>query len=194
MRVVLYARVSTEDQNCDLQLTELREYAARQKWEIVAEYVEKGVSGKLESRPQLNKLRQAAREGRFDAVLVWKLDRWGRSVIHSIESIQELVRNKVRFIATTQNIDTDQNNPMSNFILHIMAAFAELERGIIRERVVAGIAAAKVRGRKFGRPQKIFARDKVYALHAGGASIRQIAEQLEVGVGTVHRLLKPKAA
>src|SRR5512133_63115 len=129
-----------------MQLRELREYAAARKWSVYAEYVDTGWSGAKASRPELNRLMADARKRRFDCVCVWKLDRWGRSVQHSITSIQELNSLGVRFIAVTQNLDTDASNPMARFMLTIMAAFAELEREIIRERVTAGVRAARANG------------------------------------------------
>ena len=113
MRVALYCRVSTVDQNCEMQLRELREYAKTRKWKITAEYVDTGWSGTKANRPELNRLMADARARRLDAVLVWKLDRWGRSIRDSINSIQELVGLGVRFIAVTQNLDTDESNPMA---------------------------------------------------------------------------------
>jgi DNA invertase Pin-like site-specific DNA recombinase len=133
-----------------MQLRELRDYAAARKWTVYAGYVDAGWSGAKASRPELNRLMAEARKRRFDAVLSWKLDRWGRSVADSIRSIQELVSLDVRFIAVTQNIVTDQSNPMARFLLHIMAAFAEREREIIRERVVAGVNAARANGKAVG--------------------------------------------
>src|SRR5450759_2121053 len=118
MKTVLYARVSTVDQSCDMQLRELRDYATRRGLHVDREYVDTGWSGAKTSRPELDRLMQDARLRRFDAVLVWKLDRWGRSVSHCIRSIQEIVSLGIRFIAATQNIDTDQRNPTSQFILH----------------------------------------------------------------------------
>jgi DNA invertase Pin-like site-specific DNA recombinase len=106
-----------------------------------------------------------ARKRRTDAVCVWKLDRWGRSVADSIRSIQELASLGVRFVAVTQNIDTDESNPMARFLLHIMAAFAELEREIIRERVVAGVKAARANGKQLGRPKRVFRRDEARGLY-----------------------------
>jgi DNA invertase Pin-like site-specific DNA recombinase len=168
MRIAFYARVSTTDQNCELQLRELRAYAAARKWKIHAEYVDTGWSGAKASRPELNRLMADARKRRFDAVLVWKLDRWGRSVADSIKSIQELVSLGVRFVAVTQNIDTDESNPMARFLLHIMAAFAELEREMIRERVVAGVKAARANGKARGRPKRVFRRDEAVRLRGEG--------------------------
>jgi len=169
MRTALYARVSTTDQTCEMQLRELREYAARRGWEIASEYVDTGWSGAKASRPELDRLMQDARARRFDAVLVWKLDRWGRSVADSIRSIQELVSLGVRFLAVTQNLDTDESNPMSRFLLHILAAFADYaERAIMQShsaelapwphvsdaglRIISGRTRKRSARRVFNRP------------------------------------------
>lgn len=185
MRVGLYCRVSTSDQNCEMQLRELREYVATRNWKIHAEYVDTGWSGAKASRPELNRLMADARKRRFDAVCVWKLDRWGRSVADSIKSIQELTSLGIRFVAVTQNIDTDESNPMARFLLHIMAAFAELEREIIRERVVAGVKAARANGKTLGRPKRVFRRDEAMRMRAEGVSWRKIAAELGVPLTTV---------
>ncbi len=193
MRAALYARVSTQDQNCEHQLRELREYAARRGWEVPGQYIDQGWSGAKASRPELNRLMQDARKRRFDAVLVWKLDRWGRSVADSIKTIQELASLGIRFIAVTQNIDTDDANPMSRFLLHIMAAFAELERELIRERVVAGLRTAKEQGTKsgnpIGRPRRIFDREQLARLRRQGLSFRAIGRRMGLGEGTVRQAL-----
>lgn len=209
IRCAVYARVSTLDQNCEMQLRELREYCGRRGWEIVNEYVDTGISGSKASRPQLNKLKQDARERRFDVVLVWKLDRWGRSVADSIAGIQEIVSLGIRWIAVTQNLDTDESNPMARFLLHIMAAFAELEREMIRERVAAGLKQHKANvalGRlgkdlhtrsgkdlPAGRPRKVFRRDLAQELRAAGKSFGAIAKELGVPKSTVVRELRSVA-
>lgn len=140
----IYARVSTADQNCDLQLDAMRPFAERWGWTI-AEYVDQGVSGMKKSRPALDRLMADARLGKIDVVLVWKLDRFGRSLQNLMDSIFELDRLKIRFIAVTQGIDTDHSSPMGKFILHLFAAIAEFERGMIVERVKAGVTAAQKR-------------------------------------------------
>ncbi len=184
-RVALYARVSTQDQNCEMQVRELREYAARRGWQVNAEYVDTGWSGAKASRPQLDRLMKDARQRRFDAVLVWKLDRWGRSLVASLQSVQELASMGVRFVAITQNIDTDQSNPMSRFMLHIFGAFAEFEREMIRERTLAGVRQARAKGKVIGRPKRVFRRDEVARLReVDKLSWRAIAERLEVPVMT----------
>jgi len=191
MRCALYCRVSSDSQRCDLQLRELREYVTSRGWQIAAEYIDEGVSGTKASRPALDKLMAAARLRRWDAVLVWKLDRWGRSVVDSIRSIQELVSLGVRFIAITQNIDTDESNPMSRFFLHVMSAFAEMEVSLIRERTIAGIRAAQAAGKHVGRPKRVFRRDLVVQLRDNeGLSWRAIAAKLDIPVMTAVEAYK----
>src|SRR5215469_11663288 len=109
MKTAIYSRVSTSDQNCEMQLRELREYCSRRGWDISAEYIDAGWSGAKASRPQLDRLMQDARLRRFDAVLVWKLDRWGRSLAHLFQIIHTLSGLGVPFIAITQKIDTDES-------------------------------------------------------------------------------------
>ena len=186
MRAALYARVSTQDQNCEMQLRELREYAARRGWQIGNEYVDTGWSGAKVSRPQLDRLMQDARRRGFDAVLVYKLDRWGRSLAHLVQSIQELSGLGVRFIAITQNIDTDESNPMARLLLHLMGAFAEFEREMIRDRTVSGVRAAKARGKVLGRPRRVFRRDEVATMRAAGQSWGTIAKTLGLPASTVR--------
>src|SRR5215831_177116 len=124
----LYARVSTLDQTAELQLNELRSFCERRGWPVFAEYVDTGWSGASLRRPELNKLMRDASQHRFDAVLVWKLDRFGRSIAHFVESIQRLESWGIRFLAITQTIDTNQSDPGARLLVHIMAAFAEYER------------------------------------------------------------------
>jgi putative DNA-invertase from lambdoid prophage Rac len=186
MRTALYARVSTQDQNCEMQLRELREYCARRGWEIAGEYVDTGWSGAKASRPQLDLLVADARRRRFDTVLVWKLDRWGRSLAHLVQSVQELSGLGIRFIAITQNLDTDESNPMARLLMHLMGAFAEFEREMIRDRTVSGVRAAKARGKVLGRPRRVFRRDEVANMRAAGQSWQDIAAKLGVPVSTAR--------
>jgi len=194
MRAAIYARVSTSDQDCGMQLRELREYALRRGWEIVGEYVDTGWSGAKASRPQLDRLMQDASKRSFDAVLVYKLDRFGRSVRNCLDGIEALRAHGVRFLAVSQNIDTDESNPTSRLMLHILAAVAEFERELIRERVSAGMRSAKVKGTRsgkpIGRPRRIFDRGEIVRLRQDGHSLAQIARQMNVGLGTVVRVLE----
>src|SRR3989441_13326961 len=198
MKAAIYARVSTTDQNCELQLAELREYIRRHGWENTVEYVDTGWSGAKASRPEFDRLMKDASQREFDAILCWKLDRFGRSLLHCKTALQDLQAHGVRFIATSQNIDTDESNPAARFLLHILMAAAEFERELIRERSMAGLkryrgqeAAGKV-GKEIhsrsgkdlpvGRPRRFFDRQQVFQLRAKGLSYRQIA--MRIGEGT----------
>jgi putative DNA-invertase from lambdoid prophage Rac len=185
MKTALYCRVSTADQSCDLQGRELKEYCKRRGWKIAGEYIDTGWSGSKVDRPELTRLMSDARRRMFDLVLVWKLDRWGRSVADSMRTIQELDGLGVRFLAITQNIGTEESSPMARFMLVIMSAFAELEKELIRERTVAGVRAARANGKTLGRPRRVFRRDEAILLRNEGLSWRVIAKRLGVPVTTV---------
>lgn len=189
VKVAIYARVSTTDQNCEMQLRELREYCQRRKWTIGGEYVDTGWSGSKADRPQLNRLMKDARDHRFDCVLVWKIDRFSRSVLHLNQQLAELGAWKIRFVATSQNIDTDESNPTSRLIVHILAAVAEFERETIRERVKAGMKSAAAHGKKCGRPTAVFDRKRASELQGQGKSVRAIAAVLGTSRASVQRLL-----
>ena len=171
-----------------MQSHELREYAARMGWQIV-EYSDK-ISGTKAKRPGLDALMADARLKKIDIVLVWKLDRFARSLQQLIQNIQSLDSYGVRFICTTQGIDTDQNNPVSRLMLHIFGAFAEFERSIIVERVRAGMAQAKRKGKHCGRPAPIWRRDEAVELREQGLSFRQIAARLNRPEASVRRAIK----
>ncbi len=185
MKTVLYARVSTSDQNCEMQLRELREYIERRGWQSVGEYVDAGFSGAKASRPALDRLMAAAARREFDCVLVWKIDRFGRSVLHLSQQLAALTSYGVRFMAVSQAIDTDASNPASRLLLTILAGVAEFEREIIRERTLSGIRAAKAEGKALGRPKRVFRRDEVGRMREDGLSWRAIAKELGVPVSTV---------
>src|SRR5258708_36943784 len=185
MIVAIYARVSTSDQSCAMQLPELRQYVVRHGWEFFAEYVDTGFSGASASRPELDRLLQDAQLGRFEGVLVWKLDRWGRSVANCVRSIQELVALGIRFLSPNESIDTGTESPMSRFLLHLFAAFAEMEREIIRDRVRAGVRAAKARGLYLRHPQRVFRLDNARRMLPAAQSCRDIARELSAPMQTV---------
>jgi DNA invertase Pin-like site-specific DNA recombinase len=192
MRAACYIRVSTADQNSALQVAELQQYITARGWELAAVY-EDTMSGSKSGRPGLNRMMADARMRKFDAVCCWKLDRFGRSLVDCLNSIQSLESCGVRFIAITQGLDTDQQNPASRFLLHVLGAAAEFERSLIRERVSAGMRAAKKAGKPLGRPRRIFNRDEVRDLRRKGMSIAAISEHLGIGVGTVARTLAEAA-
>lgn len=189
LQVGIYARVSTDDQKCEQQLTELRAYVTARGWVLQGEYVDQGLSGKRDSRPALNRLTDAARKRQVDAIVVWKLDRWGRSMAHIVSSIQELDSLDVRFIAITQGIDTDKGNATSRLMLNLLGAFADFEQSLISERTRAGLARARREGRIGGRPRAIVNRDKITGMDAEGYSLREIADEVGVSAATVCRIL-----
>src|SRR5665213_1116796 len=166
LTVALYARVSTTDQHCDIQLAELHRYADARGWTVFKEYVDKGFSGGKRSRPAIDRCLIDARAHRFDVILVWKLDRWGRTVAQLSQDILDFDFMGIRFIAVEQGIDSDKANAMSRFLVHIMSAFAELEREMIHERVVAGVRYAQKHGTKsgkaIGRPRVAHSRPDVW--------------------------------
>lgn len=186
MRVAIYARVSTADQNCEMQLREMRQYCAARGWTEVEEYVDSGWSGAKASRPTLDRMTADCRKRLVDTVMVWKLDRLGRSLTHTVSLVQEFNGLGIRFISMTQGIDTDCNNPAARFFLHMFAAFAEFEREMIRERTFAGVQNARAKGKTLGRPQRVFRRDEAVRMKAEGLSWKQIADALGVPVGTVR--------
>lgn len=187
MKAAIYARVSTEEQKNDMQLTELRDYAKRMGWDVV-EYTEKASS--VKQRPAFERLMADARMRRFDVVLVWKLDRLARSMKQFLDTVFELDRFGIRFIAVTQLIDTDKQNPMGRFLMQILAAVAELERSVIVERVRAGVAEAKRQGKHCGRPARVFRRDEAAKLREEGWSWRAIERKLGVPQATIRLALK----
>ena len=208
MRVALYARVSTSDQDPEPQLRELRSHCKRQGWDISATYTDV-ISGTKTKRPQLDRLMSAARQRKFDAVCVWKLDRFGRSLPDCLNRIEGLDGWGIRFIATTQAIDTDQRNPASRFMLQVLGVAADFEHSLIRERTRAGQARYREAYKKGEvgktvhsrsgkdlpphRPRRTFDRNKVAELHSQGLSQRNIAHEMGLGLGTVTRTLQARS-
>jgi len=185
-RVAIYARVSTlNHQDPEMQLAELREHAARRGWQIVGEYIDRGVSGAKESRPALNRLMADAHSRKFDAVLVWKIDRFGRSLKHLVNSLAELVAWRVAFISLRDNFDL--STASGRLMFQVIGAMAEFERALTQERVRAGLSKARAKGRVLGRPKRIVNVDRIASLRATGASWRAISQELDVPVSTLLR-------
>ena len=186
MRVALYARVSTmHNQNPEMQLTELREYGARRGWQIIAEYVDEGISGSRERRPQLDRLMVDAHRRKFDLIAVWKIDRFGRSLKHLVNALADLDSLGVAFVSLRDNLDL--STPSGRLLFQIIGAMAEFERSLIQERVRAGLRNAVAQGVRLGRPRKMVDADQIGRLRASGASWREISEKLGIGVGTACR-------
>src|SRR6266851_10097014 len=188
MRIGIYARVSTKDQSCELQVRDLRAYCAARGFDLVREYVDVGQSGAKDSRPELNKLMDDARKRKFDAIVVWRFDRFARSTKHLLLALEEFRSLGIQFISYQENMDT--SSPLGQALFTIVAAVAQLERDLIRERVSAGIRNARACGKQLGRPRRIVNRDELVRLRVEGASIQQIAEKLSVGYGTVRLRLR----
>src|SRR5437660_9018543 len=188
MRIGIYARVSTKDQSCDLQLRDLRTYCAARGFDLVREYVDVGQSGAKDSRPELNIMMGDARKRQFDAIVVWRFDRFARSTKHLLLALEEFRSLGIQFISYQENMDT--SSPLGQALFTIVSAVAQLERDLIRERVSAGIRNARACGKQLGRPRRIVSHEEVHRLKAGGASLRQIAEKLGVGYGTVRLRLR----
>ena len=164
-----------------MQLKELREYISRRGWQNSHEYIDHGFSGAKSSRPALDKLMADAAQRKFDCIVVYKIDRFGRSVLHLNQQLAALTSYGVRFVATSQSLDTDEKNPNSRLLLQILASVSEFEREMIRERTLSGIRAAKAAGKVVGRPRRIFRRDEVVRLRdEEGLSWRAIGKKLGV--------------
>jgi DNA invertase Pin-like site-specific DNA recombinase len=187
VRVGLYARVSTTDkgQDPEMQLRELRQYCEHRGWEIAEEYVDAGVSGSKDSRPALNRLMADAQRRRFDAVLVWRFDRFARSVSHLLRALELFQSLGIDFVSLSESVDT--STPTGKMVFTVLGAVAELERSLICERVKAGLRNARAKGKRLGRPRTYVNLGQIAELRASGASWQAIAKKLKVGVGTVHR-------
>jgi DNA invertase Pin-like site-specific DNA recombinase len=185
VKVALYARVSTEGQDPEVQLSQLRSHVAQRGWEISEEFVDRGYSGAKEKRPDLDQLMQSAWAGKFQAVLVWRFDRFARSVKHLIAALEQFRNLKIDFISLQEQFDT--STPIGQAMFTIIGAMAQLERDIIRERVKAGLERARARGVQLGRPAAEAPTDQIAALRQQGLSLREIAAELHCSRSTVRR-------
>lgn len=187
MRTAIYARVSTANngQSPEMQLRELREYCERRKWDVAGEYVDVGISGAKEKRAQLDRLTADAHRRQFDAVVVWKFDRFARSVSHLLKALETFQALGIEFVSLTEGVDT--STPAGRMIFTVLGAVAELERSLICERVKAGLRNARAKGKHVGRPRVSLDSSKIARLRAEGLSWLRIAEKLGVGEGTVRR-------
>src|ERR1039457_5285877 len=176
MRAAIYARVSTKDQSCDMQMRDLRAYCAARGFTIIREYIDIGQSGAKDSRPELNELMADARKRKFDSVVVWRFDRFARSTKHLLLALEEFRSLGVQFISYQENIDT--TSALGQALFTIVSAVAQLERDLIRERVNAGIRHARANGKKLGRPKSGVELERILELKALGQSLREIAATL----------------
>lgn len=187
MRAAIYARVSTAHNGQDprMQTRELAEYCQRRGWSVAGEYVDVGISGTKEKRPELDRLMAEAHRRRFDAVVVWKFDRFARSVSHLLRALETFQALGIEFVSLTEGVDT--STPAGKMVFTVLGAVAELERSLIVERVKAGIRNARAKGKRLGRPRVAVDAKRVAALRAQGIGWKKISRELGIGVGTVLR-------
>ena len=191
-RVAIYARVSTTSQTVDNQLQELRAVASRLNYEIVGVFADQGISGSKgrDQRPAFDDLLKRATRREFDLIMVWSIDRLGRSIQHLVSFLNEIQALGIDLYCHQQALDT--TTPSGRMIYSVFSALAEFEREMIRERIIAGQKRAKSQGVKIGRPTKMndAVRASVRMLRDKGVPIRQISKRLEIGVGTVYSVLR----
>src|ERR1700686_5360554 len=182
-RAVLYSRVSTNHgQDPEVQSREIREYCLRRGWALVGEYVDAGISGSKERRPQLDRLVADAHKRKFEVVVVWKFDRFARSVSHLLRALENFRALGVEFVSLSEQIDT--STPTGKMIFTVLGAVAELERSLIAERVRAGLRNARAKGKRLGRPTKQVDAAQIATLRAEGVPWRRVGEMLGVSAAT----------
>ena len=187
-RVAIYARVSTTNHGQDAlaQTRELEQFARAREWAISGTYIDEGVSGSKDSRPQLNQLMADAHKRRFDVVCVWRFDRFARSVSHLLRALETFRALGIDFISFSEQMDT--STPTGKMVFTVLGAVAELERTLIAERVRVGLRNAKAKGKRLGRPRVVVDASTIGRLRAQGLSWVKIALELGVGEGTVRRI------
>ena len=187
MRAAIYARVSTTNhgQDATLQTRELEQFAQARGWDIAGEYVDSGVSGTKDSRPELNRLIADAHKRRFDVVCVWRFDRFARSVSHLLRALEMFKALGIDFVSYSEQMDT--STPAGKMVFTVLGAVAELERSLIVERVRAGLRNARAKGKTLGRPRIVVDAARISRLRASGLSWPKIAAELGVSVGTVYQ-------
>ena len=189
-RVAIYARVSTQGQTVKNQLQELHKVAERHGWEVVAEYKDRGISGAKgrDKRPQFDAMLKAANRREFDVIMAWSVDRLGRSLQHLVEFLGDIQQKGVDLYLHQQNIDT--STPSGKAMFQMVGVFAEFERSMIRERVMAGLARARKEGKALGRPKSSSATEAaILKLRAEGRGMLSIAKELGVGTSVVQRVV-----
>jgi DNA invertase Pin-like site-specific DNA recombinase len=193
MRAAIYARVSTTNhgQDVTLQTRELQQFAQARGWDIAGEYVDAGVSGTKDSRPELNRLIADAHKRRFDVVCVWRFDRFARSVSHLLRALETFKALGIDFVSYSEQMDT--STPAGKMVFTVLGAVAELERSLIVERVRAGLRNARAKGKRLGRPRVVVDASRIATLRAEGLSWAKIGERLGVSEGTVRNVAQQSA-
>src|SRR6266700_282940 len=187
-RAGIYARVSTNNgQDPEVQLAEIRQFCKRRDWTTVQEYVDKGISGSKEHRPALDKLLADCRKRAVDCVVVYRYDRFARSLRQLVNALEEFRALGIDFVSLHEGVDT--STPNGRLVFGIFASIAEFERELIRDRVRSGLAAAKAKGKRLGRPRVNVDASRIAALRAQGRSVRQIAAVSGCSRSLVHKTL-----
>jgi DNA invertase Pin-like site-specific DNA recombinase len=168
-----------------MQLRDFAEYAERRGWTVADRYVDVGISGTKEKRPELDRLMADAHRRKFDVVVVWRFDRFARSVSHLLRALETFNSLGIAFVSLGEQIDT--STPAGKMVFTVLGAVAELERSLIVERVKAGLRNARAKGKRLGRPRVIVDTRRIAALRAQGLGWKKIARELGVGVSTVLR-------
>jgi DNA invertase Pin-like site-specific DNA recombinase len=193
IRAALYARISTlnHGQDPEVQLRELRDYCQRRGFTITHEYVDKGISGSREKRPALDRLLVDCRKRLVDAVVVYRYDRFARSLRQLVNSLEEFRALDIEFISLHEGVDT--STPNGRLIFGIFASIAEFEKELIRDRVRSGLAAAKAKGRRLGRPRVSVDVAKIAALRRSGASWRTVSQEMGISVGKLYEAFQQRS-
>ena len=188
VRVALYARVSTVGNGQDpaMQIRELREYCERRGWNVVAEYVDLGISGSKDRRPQLDRLMADTRRRKFNVVAVFRFDRFARSVRHLLRALDDFQALGIDFVSLNEALDT--STPSGRMTFTVLGAVAELERSLIAERVRAGLRNARARGVRLGRPKVVANGDAIQALRRSGRSWRAIGREMGIAPETAKKV------
>ncbi len=186
-KAAIYARVSTNNNGQDptMQTRELEEYCQRRGWQVAGCYVDNGISGCKETRPELDKLMADAHRRRFDVVAVWKFDRFARSVSHLLRALETFKALGIDFVSLSEQVDT--STPTGKMVFTVLGAVAELERSLIAERVRAGIRNARAKGKTLGRPRVAVDGARIAALRAQGHSWCTIRRETGIAKGTAQR-------
>jgi DNA invertase Pin-like site-specific DNA recombinase len=191
-RAAVYARVSTHNgQNPQMQLEEIRTYCANRGWEVAEEYVDTGISGAKEHRPALDRLLTACHKRHVDAVVVYRYDRFARSLRQLVNALEEFRALGIDFVSLHEGVDT--STPNGRLVFGIFASIAEFERELIRDRVRSGLASAKAKGKRLGRPRLVVDSNKIASLRRAGESWATIGATLGIGEGTVRRAAQQSA-
>jgi DNA invertase Pin-like site-specific DNA recombinase len=187
-RAALYARVSTTNHGQDVstQTRDLEQFIAARGWNLIDSYLDIGISGAKDKRPELDRLMADAHRRRFDVVICWRFDRFARSVSHLLRALETFKALGIDFVSFSEQMDT--STPAGKMVFTVLGAVAELERSLIVERVKAGLRNARAKGKRLGRPKKIVDGVRVARLRSAGLGWKKIAREMGIGVSTVLRV------